>query len=187
MTFRRMLPAIAIAVVAAFAPAVRADDYKIDPAHTQAAFAIRHMGISTVHGFFTETEGTFTLDGDKSSFNATIKTDSVDTGQKKRDEHLKSADFFNTKQFPTITFKSTKVATDKDTYEVIGDLTLHGVTKSITLKLTKGGEAEFPKGTHHAGFTSELTLKRSDYNMTNMVGPIADEVQLMISFEGVKQ
>ena len=187
---RRVLAAaFALTLSTLLTSAALADNYKIDPAHTSVVFHIRHMGISNVAGMFTETGGTFVVDSDpaKMAFNAEIKVDSIFTGQQARDKHLKSPDFFNAKQFQTITFKSTKIEAAGDGYDVTGDLTLHGVTKPVTLHLVKGGEAELPKGTHRFGFTSDLTVKRTDFGMTNMVGMVGDEVKLEISFEGVKQ
>jgi polyisoprenoid-binding protein YceI len=180
---------LTLALFLAAAPAARAENYKIDGAHTSVGFSIRHAGISDILGGFAETSGAFTLDADaaKTSFEATIQAASINTLQPKRDDHLRSPDFFNVKQFPTITFKSTKVAATEGGYEVTGDLTLHGVTKPVTLKLTKNGEAEFPKGMQRVGFTTGLAIKRSDYGMTNMIGPVGDDVTLIISFEGIKQ
>src|SRR5258708_35450568 len=124
--------------------------------HTAATFKIAHVGLSWTYGRFNEVTGAFTVDAadpGKTSFTLNIKTESVDTNNKKRDDHLRSPDFFNVKQFPAITFKSTKVALAKDkSYVVTGDLTMHGETKSISLNLKGGKEVEFPKGTKRVGF-----------------------------------
>lgn len=169
------------------ASSVRADDYILDPAHTAVTFKVSHIGLSWTHGRFKDVSGTFTIDPAKTSFNLGIKTDSIDTDQATRDEHLKSPDFFNAKQFPQISFKSTAVKAIKDGYEVTGDLTLHGVTKSVTFNLMGGKTAELPKGVQRTGFSTELVLKRSDFGLDKFKDAIGDEVHVSISFEGTKK
>jgi polyisoprenoid-binding protein YceI len=167
-----------------------ADEYALDDMHTAVTFKISHIGLSLTYGRFDDVAGSFTLDkvdSAKSSFALTIKTESVDTNNKKRDDHLRSPDFFNAKQFPTITFKSTAVKAIKQGYQVTGDLTLHGVTKSVTFILEGGGTAEFPKGMLRTGFSTDLALKRSDFGMDKLVGAVGDDVFIAISFEGVKK
>ena len=123
----------------------------------------------------------------KSSFQLTIKTDSIDTANKARDEHLRQPDYFDTKQFPTISFVSTDVKAIDGGYEVQGDFTMHGVTKSITLVLKGGKESEF-KGTKRVPFSTELSLKRSDFGFDkNAIGPIGDEALIMIDCEGMRK
>jgi polyisoprenoid-binding protein YceI len=186
---RKSIAALALALT--FAPAARADDYAVDPAHTSLTFKIQHVGISWVYGRFNNVSGTFTVDKadpSKSSFELTIKTDSVDTGNAARDKHLKSPDFFNAVQYPTVTFKSTAVKPVEGGVEVTGDLTLHGQTKPVTVVL-KGGdkEVEFPKGFRRVGFSGAVKLKRSEFGMDKMVGPVGDEIPVEVSFEGVKK
>jgi polyisoprenoid-binding protein YceI len=182
-----------VAVVAlglAAAPGRAADNYAIDPAHSSVTFKVQHVGISWVHGRFNNLAGTFTIDKDdpgKSAFEATIKTDSIDTAQPARDKHLKSPDFFNAQQFPEITFKTTSVKAVEGGYELTGDLTLHGVTKAVVFTLQGGKTAEFPKGTQRIGFTAAVTLKRSDFGMDKFIPAVSDEVPVEISFEGVKK
>src|SRR5690242_5758721 len=127
---------------------VRADEYVIDGMHSGVNFKIGHIGLSWVYGRFDKFSGGFTLDANdpsKASFRLTIEAASVDTNNEKRDGHLKSPDFFNAKQFPTINFQSTAVKAVKDGYQVTGDLTMHGVTKPVTFVLVGGKQAEFPK------------------------------------------
>jgi polyisoprenoid-binding protein YceI len=178
-------------VLGSAAAAVRAaDDYTLDGMHSSVSFKIEHLGLSWVHGRFDNFSGNFTIDPDdpsKSSFSMTIKPESVDTNNKKRDDHLRSPDFFNVKQYPTLTFKSTAVKAIDGGYEVTGDLTLHGETKPVTLSLKGGKKAEFPKGFQRTGYSTDLTLKRSEFGMDKMVGPLGDEVLIAISFEGVKK
>jgi len=165
----------------------RADDYALDTAHTAVNFKVSHLGLSWTHGRFKDVSGTFTIDPAKTSFNLAMKTGSIDTDNAKRDEHLKSPDFFNEKQFPEITFKSTSVKAVKDGYEVTGDLTLHGVTKPVTFSLLGGRTAEFPKGVQRTGYSTELVLKRSDFGVDKFKEAVGDEVYVSISFEGTKK
>jgi polyisoprenoid-binding protein YceI len=184
------LPALIVVLsVASASPARAADDYAVDAMHAGVTFKISHVGLSWTYGRFNDLSGSFTIDesADKCSFGLTIKTESVDTGNKKRDEHLRAPDFFNAKQYPTITFKSTAVKAIKGGYEVTGDLTLHGKTKSVTFSLMGGRKAEFPKGVQRTGFSTELVLKRSDFGMDKMKEAIGDEVYVSISFEGTKK
>ncbi len=181
----------AIILTAAAPLAMAADSYKVDSAHGVAIYKIQHLGVSNAYGMFKEPTGAVVFDAadpSKSSFEFEVKTDNVITGNEKRDAHLKSPDFFNAKQFPTITFKSTAVkAAGENKFEVTGDLTLHGVTKSITLTIAKTGEADTGKMGYRTGWQTIVDLKRSDYGMNNMVGPVGDDVQLTIAFEAVKQ
>jgi polyisoprenoid-binding protein YceI len=186
----RFIRLVALALVSlAVAAVVRADNYQIDPMHTAVTFKVSHLGLSWVHGRFNKVSGNFTIDPDpmKSSFALNIEPDSIDTGMAKRDDHLKSPDFFDIKQFPQFTFKTTAVKPIRDGYEVTGDLTLHGKTKSITFPLLGGREAEFPKGVKRTGYSTELVIKRSDFGMDKMREMIGDEVRIAVSFEGVKK
>jgi polyisoprenoid-binding protein YceI len=179
-----------LALGVAALPGQAADNYQIDPMHTSAVFKIGHIGVSWIHGRFNDVAGEFVIDAanpSRSSFTMTIKTESIDTNNAKRDGHLKSPDFFNVKQFPLLAFKSTAVKPVKDGYDVTGDLTMHGVTKSITVPLRGGRTAEFPKGVQRTGFTAEAMLRRSDFGMDRLVGPVGEEVYFAVSFEGVKK
>ena len=166
------------------------DDYAIDPVHSGITFQIRHADVSWIPGRFNQFSGEFTLDKEapaKSSFTLTVSADSVDTNNAARDRHLKSPDFFNANQFPKITFKSTSVKAVPGGYQVTGDFTMHGEKKAITFTLKGGREAEFPKGTRRTGFSTELTLKRSDFGMNKFTQAISDEIHVSISFEGTKK
>ena len=118
-----------------------------------------------------------------------IKADSVDTNNAKRDGHLKSPDFFNTKQYPSIDFTSTSVKPTESGYQVTGDLTLHGETKPVTFELKGGKMTEFPKGVQRTGFTTQFHVKRSDFGVATKVGPsmLGEDVWVTISFEGTKK
>ena len=167
-----------------------ADEYAYDLVHSSVSFKARHLDISWIHGRFNEVDGKFSLDRQdpsKSTFELTIKAESVDTANKARDEHLRQPDYFDTKQFPTIEFKSTSTKAIDGGYEVTGDFTMHGKTKKITFVMKGGKEMEF-KGVKRVGFSTELSLKRSDYGFDkNAIGPIGDEALIYIDCEGVKK
>jgi polyisoprenoid-binding protein YceI len=191
LTTIRRLGLVAIFVAACAPAAHAADTYGVDPVHSSVTFMVPHLGISYVHGRFNDVSGKFVIDkadAGKSSFALSIKVESVDTNNAKRDEHLRSPDFFNAKQFPALTFQSTSVKAADGGYEVTGDLTLHGVKKPVTFTL-KGGDktVEFPKGTQRLGFTASLVLKRSDFDMKQLLEAVGDEVHIAIGVEGVKQ
>lgn len=169
---------------------IQAEEYIIDPTHAAVTFKAQHIGISWIYGRFSKFSGDFSIDKaqpEKSKFALVISSSSIDTGNEKRDKHLSSPDFLNVRQYPTIRFESKTVKAGTKGYEVQGDLTMHGKTKSITLLLTGGNAAEFPKGVQRVGFTTEFVVNRSDFGMTNLVGPVGEEVHLAISFEGIKK
>ena len=142
--------------------------WNIDPAHSNIAFTARHMMITKVHGEFKEFSGSVTLDKDpaKSSATASIKTASIFTNQEDRDTHVKSPDFLDVEKYPTIDFRSTAVRPDGDKFEVDGELTVHGVTKPVTLTGELTGVGKDPWGGTRAGFEATTEIKRSDFGMT---------------------
>jgi polyisoprenoid-binding protein YceI len=149
----------------------QATQWKIDANHSEADFAIKHMSISTVHGTFHGISGTVTFDPAdvaKSGVDASIDVTSVDTGVAARDTHLKSPDFFDAAKFPTMTFKSTSVRKAGDHYDVTGDLTLHGVTKPVVLKLEDPGKPQIGMDgkSVHRGFTATTTINRNDFGLS---------------------
>ena len=167
-----------------------ADTYTVDPVHSSISFMISHAGISNIHGRFNDFSGKITIDQAdpaKSSFALSIPVESIDTNNVKRDEHLRAPDYFNVKQFPTMSFQSTKVKAIDGGYEVTGDLTLHGVTKPVSFKL-KGGDkvVEFPKGTKRIGLVSTLSIVRSDFGVTTELGALGDEIPISIGIEAAK-
>ena len=170
--------------------AVAADDYAYDLVHSSVSFKARHLDISWIHGRFNEVDGKFSLDRQdptKSTFQLTIKAESVDTANPARDEHLRQPDYFDTKQFPTIEFKSTAVKAIKEGYEVTGEFTMHGKTKEITFTLMGGREIE-SRDVKRVGFSTELKLKRSDFGFDkNAIGPIGDEAIIIIDCEGTRK
>lgn len=172
-------------------PAFAADIYTPDLVHSEVAFKVGHLGISKVSGQFKDYTGKVAFDpadASKSSVEITVKAASVDTANAKRDEHLRGADFFNVKEFPTLSFKSTAVKKVSDTtYEVAGDFTLLGVTKPLTIQFTDVAFGKGMKGEERAGGSTQFKIKRSDFGMNKMVGPVGDEVTITLAFEAVKQ
>jgi polyisoprenoid-binding protein YceI len=169
--------------------------YTIDKAHSEADFTIRHMAISNVHGAFGNISGTVTYDPSdlsKSSVDATIDVSTVDTGVAQRDAHLKSADFFEVAKYPTMTFKSTSVKPDGSGFDLYGNLTLHGVTKPVTLKVDEPSKEQLGMGgkSYARGFEATTTINRKDFglvwNGTLKSGDaiIGDDVKIDISIEG---
>ena len=175
----------------------QATTWKIDPAHSQAGFVIRHMGISNVHGRFGNVNGEITLDPrdlTKANVNATIDTTTVDTGTPQRDTHLKSADFFDVTKYPTMTFASRTISHSGDDYTVVGDLTMHGVTKSVILHMdAPSKEQTGMEGKLHRGFSASTTIHRQDFglvwNGTLKSGDqmIGDDVKVTLEIEAIKQ
>jgi polyisoprenoid-binding protein YceI len=183
---------LALSAASFAAPAAApAGTYKIDPAHSGAFFEIGHMGgISRFMGRFRDISGDLVVDApEKSKINVAIKTDSVDSNFEALDKHLKSPDFFNAVQFPTLSFVSTGVKLDGNGEgTVAGNLTLHGVTKPVTFKLRQIGAGKGMKGEQRVGYVANGTIKRSDFGMTYGVpGAATDEVDLRIGIEAVKQ
>jgi polyisoprenoid-binding protein YceI len=143
--------------------------YTIDASHSTLGFVARHAMVTKVRGAFTEFEGTATLDGANpaaSTAKVTIKATSIDTRNQQRDDHLRSNDFFAMDEFPEITFVSTSVNVDGDTYELTGDLTVKGVTKSLTIPFEYEGSAKDPFGNDRVGFSGSLVISRKDYGVS---------------------
>lgn len=165
--------------------------YEIDTAHSMIIFRAKHNGVSYNYGRFNEFTGKLMMDATDVSISMVefeVKAASVDTGNEKRDQHLRSSDFFSAKQFPVITFKSTKVKAKedkKDVLEVTGDLELHGVKKSITVDVEVTGRAKGREGESLIGFESTFTIKRSEFGMTYGMGPVSDDIRLTVSVEAV--
>lgn len=192
-SLRTRLSALVLAgglAVTAAAPA-SANTFTIDTSHSNIVFLVSHLGYARMVGQFQDWSGNFTFDESKpesASVQLTIKTESVDTDLQKRDDHLRSADFFNAVEFPEMTFASKAVeVTGKNSGKLTGDLTLLGVTKPVTLDVTFNKAATNPWGTFAAGFSATGSLKRSDFGMTTMLGGLGDEITLIIEVEGLQQ
>ena len=150
------------------ATAERAATWSIDPTHTDVAFAVRHMGLSTVRGRFDAVSGTVATDetGAPTDVRVEIETASIVTGTADRDAHLRSADFFDADNNPTITFTSTKVERDGTDWEVTGDLTIKGVSKPVTIVFEENGSAQDPFGNVRIGFEGQTAINRKDWDLT---------------------
>jgi polyisoprenoid-binding protein YceI len=166
-----------------------AADYAIDGVHSSAAFKIKHLLISNVSGHFNKVEGVISYDVANPTANkvaVTIAADSVDTSNEKRDSHLKGPDFFEVAKYPTLSFTSTSwKPTGTDTFEVAGTFTLHGVSKPITVTVTKTGEGKGFQGESRIGFETAFTIKRSDYGMTGYSAAVGDDVKIEFTTEAV--
>ena len=145
-------------------------NWKIDPAHSNAQFVVRHMMITNVRGGFSGVQGTVVYDPDdlsSSSVDVTIDKNTLSTGDATRDTHVKSADFLDVENYPTITFKSKKITKDGDDLKVTGDLTLHGVTKDVVLNVEGPTEEQKdPWGNTRVGASATTRIKRSDFGLT---------------------
>lgn len=171
--------------------------WKLDPVHSSVEFRIRHMMVSSAKGRFTGVEGAIEADEtnpENSTIAVTIDTSTVDTRDERRDGHLKSPDFLDVANFPTITFRSTSVeAVSSEQLRVVGDLTVHGVTREIVLDTEFGGIGKSPYGMMVAGFSAETEISRKDFGMTFNVAletggvMLADTVKIAIEAEFVKQ
>jgi polyisoprenoid-binding protein YceI len=187
----RKLFAVAVLATLAALP-LRAETYSIDPAHSQVGFTIRHL-VSNVRGRFDDFGGKVNMDPKNlagSSVEFHIKATSVDTSVPDRDKHLRSADFFDVEKFPEISFKSESVkTTGKDKYDVTGTLTIHGVSKKVTLPVSYLGSAKDPWGGTRAGFETSTTLNRKDFGIVwnkaldNGGVMLGDDVKADISLE----
>jgi polyisoprenoid-binding protein YceI len=174
-----------------------ATTYTIDGSHTQVGFKIKHLAISNVAGSFTDVKGSFTYDPSNpkaSKAEATIAVASINTQQTKRDDHLRSPDFFNAAQFPEMRFVSREVTdVQGDSFKVAGDLTIHGVTKPVVLDVTYSGAAKDPGGNERAGFSATTKINRKDFglNWNKLLETgaliVGDEVTINLEVEGIKQ
>ena len=183
-------------MTASIATAVPTGTFSVDPAHSRVEFAVKHLGIATVRGHFGSFVGTLELSEDVSSAKAygSVEVASVDTQESQRDEHLRSPDFFDVERFPQITFESSEIRpVDEDTFEVVGELTLHGVTREITFTAELQGAETDPWGNERVGLEVRGELSRSDYGMTfnQVLGSgnvlVSDKVRLALELSAVKQ
>ena len=168
-----------------------ADSYNVDPVHTSILFRVKHLGVAYVFGRFNGATGNFSFDElvpSNSYVQMQVNTKNIDTNEDKRDNHLRSPDFFNAAVYPLIEFKSTSVKKiDKDILEVSGDLTILRKTRPITVKVRHTGSGKDPWGNFRSGFETSFNIKRSDFGMNFMLGGVSDEVNLTVSVEGIRQ
>ena len=175
-------PAVDIAKIAA-------GTYKTDPAHTQVAFTVNHLGFTDYRGLVADATGELVLDPKNpaaATVNIEIPISNIATNSAALTKHLHGADFFDTAKYPTATFRSTKVVVDGQEAKITGDLTLRGVTKPVTMEV-EFNQAGQTRGGYKAGFDGEATIKRSDFGITYALPGVSDEVELHIEGEFVKQ
>ncbi|QKE64929.1 YceI family protein [Aquipseudomonas campi] len=178
---------------ALFAGQAMAADYAIDKQgqHAFINFKISHLGYSWLYGTFKDFDGSFSFDAkapEASKVNVSINTASVDSNHAERDKHLRSGDFLNVEKNPTASFASTSVkSTGADTADITGNLTLNGVTKPVVIKAKFLGEGSDPWGGYRAGFEGSTTLKLKDFDIQKDLGPASQEVELILSVEGVRE
>ncbi len=191
---RTLISAVTLALALPALALAEPVTYKVDADHSGVGFTIRHF-VTNTPGRFKDFTGTIVYDKDNpagSKVEFTVQAASIDTANDDRDKHLRSADFFDVEKFPTLTFTSTGVkGVDKDTLEVTGDLTMHGVTKRVTIPVELLGTAKTPNG-EKAGFETSFTLNRKDYgivwNRVMDAGPVlSEDVKVTISIESDRQ
>lgn len=198
-----ILPVLTLAAFLITAPdraVAKPAKYEIDPAHVTIAMKVHHIGYYDMIGLFTEAGGSFMFDEENptvSDIRVVVKTESFFSGHDKRDEHVRSADFLNAKEFPEMVFVGKRAEqTGERTGKIHGELTLRGVTKPLTLDIVWNKSAEYPFGgtllggkPYVAGFNASGKLKRSDFGMTYAVdnGLVGDDVELILGFEAIRQ
>ena len=170
--------------------------YTIDKAHSEATFQVRHL-LTKVRGRFSDFEGIIQYDAnnpERSSVKATIQATSIDTNEADRDTHLRSADFFDVEQYPTLTFTSTRVTKKGgESFDVVGDLTIHGVTRPVMLNVSFLGKAKDPWGNERLGFEAETTINRKDFGLSWNAALetggflVGDEVKITLSVQALPQ
>lgn len=167
-----------------------AAEYAIDGSHSSALFKVKHLDTAYFYGMFKDVSGTVSYDAanpSNSKIEVTIASGSVDSRNGNRDDHIKSPDFLNAKQFPTISFKSTGVKASGDDLTITGDLTLHGVTKSVTVDAKRTGGGKHPRsGKDIIGFHASFSVDRTAHDMDFMVGPLAKDIEFVLSIEAAK-
>jgi polyisoprenoid-binding protein YceI len=170
------------------------DTYNIDPAHTSIGFSVRHLGLNNVKGQFKEFAGVIVLDDGKiAEARGTIQVKSVDTGVQQRDNHLRTADFFDATNYPTITFKTKRIETTGGQIVMISDFTMRGVTKELRLPAKLAGPSKDPWGNLRIGLEAKTKLNRKDYGINyhqvleTGVLAVGEEVELEINAEAVKE
>ena len=190
---KKILLTTLFALSTSYGALVGAAEYKIDVkgAHASINFKVKHLGYSWLTGRFNDFSGGFTYDSaspEASKIVVEIKTASVDSNHAERDKHLRGDDFLDVKKFPLAKFNSTGFKLKGDNEGIItGDLTLHGVTKSISFPVHKIGEGKDPWGGYRSGFSGITDIKMSDYGITTNLGPASTHVELELHIEGIRQ
>jgi polyisoprenoid-binding protein YceI len=162
--------------------------YAIDPSHSEVGFAVSHLVISKVRGHFNGFSGTLTLgaNGDiPTEIDGTVQATSINTREEKRDAHLRSADFFDVENFPTITFKSTSITGSGTTFDVTGNLTIRGTTNSVTLKGEVGGRTVDPWGNDRVAYSATGKIKRTDFGVSFGTGMVGEDVSITLEIQAI--
>ena len=177
-------------------PSMTTTKWNFDLSHSSVNFSVRHLMISKVHGRFTQWDGSLEIDDadvTQSKLDVAIQAASIETRDEKRDAHLRSADFFDVATYPTLTFKSTKIEKRSDSeLAVTGELTIHGVTKSVTLDVELNGESKDPWGGIRRGFSAKTSVNRKDFGLTWNAAletggvVVGDKVEISIEVEAIK-
>ncbi len=189
MIIKSILP---ISILILSSSLAHAADYTIDSKgmHASIQFKVQHLGYSWLKGRFNDFSGSFTYDKNNpndSTLSVTINTASIDSNHADRDKHLRSDDFFDVSKFPEASFVSTQyISTGINTGTLSGDLTLHGITKPVSIAVTKVGEGKDPWGGYRAGFEGSTSFSRYDFGIDKNLGPKSEMVEVMLSVEGRK-
>ncbi|HEY6325119.1 MAG TPA: YceI family protein [Candidatus Cybelea sp.] len=170
--------------------------YALDPAHTTVEFVVRHLMIAKVRGRFTAFDGSVELEPASevpAAIRATIQAGSIDTREEQRDAHLRSADFFDVEKFPTLEFESTRIYGTPDEFTIDGKLTLHGVTRNVSLRGSFEGQAKDPWGGFRVGYSAHATINRKDFGLTWNAAletggvVVGDEVRIELNVEAIRK
>jgi polyisoprenoid-binding protein YceI len=188
---KRFLLALLAVAVFALPGFAQTETWNLDPPHSAAHFAVRHLGISTVRGAFSKVSGTVQYDPahpEQTVVDVTIDANSVDTRVEMRDKDLRSPNFFDVEKYPTITFKSKKVeASGSGKLNITGDLTIHGVTKEVVLHAEgPSGPIKDPRGNQHMGATASTEVNRKDFGVNGAPGGVGDNITITLDVEMVK-
>jgi polyisoprenoid-binding protein YceI len=181
----------------ATATMTRTTTWNIDPAHSLVEFAVKHMMFTTVKGRFSDVSGSIVTEGEDlatAKIDVEVGTASIHTGDEKRDEHLRSADFFDVEKFPKLTFTSRKVEPQGgNNFRLVGDLTMHGVTKQVEMDVTYNGSGMSPFGVEVAGYTAQTELNRTDFGLTWNAALetggvlVSEKVKVTLDIQAIKQ
>lgn len=171
------------------------ETYKIDPVHSTIGFAVKHILVSTTRGVFTDYSGEIQFDKealDTFKADVTIQVSSIETNNEKRNGHLLNSDFFDAEKYPVITFNSNEIHKISGAYEIVGDFTMHGITKEISIPMFISGPIQHPKGGNLIGLAGEFVINRQDYgvswnkNLDKGGVMISDDVKILIEIEAKK-
>lgn len=192
--FMKLMAGLATAALLVVGAAPAADTYRIDPAHTSLSFSVRHLGISNVKGHFDDFAGTIVVDnGAIKEATGTIQVKSINTGVKMRDDHLRTADFFDADKHPVITLTTTRVEKKDDQTMLIADFTIRGVTKEVRLPVKLNGPIKDQDGKTRIGLEGKLVIKRKDYGINfnatldSGVALVGEEVSIEVNVEAIQE